>query len=547
MMNCKRMALLAYTVGAIMASVANAQSFTVSNEDAVVGDSSVAVEWSWAAGANVTGFGIDIVFDDSLLTPQTTSAGGANTVDGCLANVPLGVSLQSCNLINATTIRIALTVLGVTPIASLSPGGTITFNIEGGAVAGDASPLDASLASVVPSGTSVALNGGGVDILAAPAPAITVSPTSQAFTAPQGSTDSRTFTVTNSGNASGLTVSSAGISGTDTSNFSVTSNSCPTTGGLGVSATCSIVVQFTPSAIDTFGPASLDITSSAGPENIALTGEGTAGPAGALTIAPATYNFGDVLTNSGSSTQSFTVTNTGAVGSSVDINPITISAPFSIASTGNTCVGADLAKDESCTVSVTFTPPFDGLASETLSVSGVDGNTDTKTGTSALSGTGVTEPRPTSSPASGASESEVVGPEGSNDFTVVFGNTGNDDYTVSCSLTSGDTAIWSTDGSQPSSPGSPLNGSNLVVPGGSYTVTTSCDIPDTETYTATLSCVINELDLGPRGSLETFTFNYECVGLPPLPIPVDNKWALVLLALMMLMAASFGFRFMARQ
>ncbi len=539
MINFKRMALLAYTVGAMMASVANAQSFTVSSEDAVVGDSSVTVDWSWVAGASVTGFGVDIVFDDSLLTPQTTSAGGADTVDGCLANVPTGVNLQSCNLINSTTIRLSLTVLGTTPIASLSPGGTITFDIDGGAAAGDSSTLDASLASVVPTGTSVTVNDGGVDILAAPAPAITVSPTSQAFTAPQGSTDSRTFTVTNSGNASGLTVSNAAISGTDASNFAVTSNNCPTTTGLSVSGTCSIVVEFTPDAISTFGPASLDITSSAGTENITLTGDGTAGPAGALTIEPSSLDFGDVLTNSETATESFTVTNTGAVGSSVDINPITISAPFSIASTGNTCVGADLAKDESCTVSVTFTPTSDGSASDTLSVSGVDGNGDTKTGTSALSGEGVTEPRPTSNPAPGSTQSEVVGPEGSNDFTLVFGNDGNLNYFVSCSLTSGDTAIWSTDGSGPLSFGSlPANGSPVVEPGGSLTVTTSCDIPDTETYTATLSCNVGK---------ETFTYNYECVGLPPLPIPVDNKWALALLALMMLMAASFGFRFIARQ
>ena len=527
-------------------SVANGQSFSVSDQTATVGSASVAVSWSWTAGSDVTAFGVDIVFDNTFLTPQTTTSGGFETVDGCLANVPAGVSLKSCNLINASTIRVSLQNLG-TPaasIASLAPGGTITFDIASTAVVGDSSNFALTLASVVPGGTSVTLDNGAeneVEIVAAPAPILSVAPTTQAFAAANGSTDTKTFTVTNTGNADGLTVAAA-LSGADDDNFSIVSggNTCPTAApGLAQAATCTIQVQFAPDAVDTFS-ASLDLTGNGGTANVALTGTGSAGPAGAITITPAgTFDFGELLTGIEEETQVFTATNTGAAGSVVTISSAALNllfgSPLSIVA--NTCTnGTELEKGESCLVTVKEAPIATGTAERTLTVTGADANSTALSDSVKIKGEGIEEARPTSNPAAGtsaASQSEIVGPEGSNDFTVVWGNAGNVSYDLSCALSGSDTSnVWSL-----------ADATATVAADGSHTVTTTCALPDTETYTETLTCTVTK----PDQETLTYTHNYECVGLPPLPVPVDNKWALALLALMMLMAASFGFRFIARQ
>jgi len=376
-------------------------------------------------------------------------------------------------------------------------------------------------------------------ITSAPAPALSLSTTSETFSAALGSTTTKTITVTNSGNADGLT-GAFSFSGTDVGRFSDTSNStCGDTIQLAQGASCTIEVEFNPGT--TGSPpisfsAKLDVTTNGGDESVDLDGTGTAGPAGVITITPAgPFDFGDILTGVEEPTQEFTVTNTGQPGSVVTIATAELSlllgSPLSI--TENTCIqtGTDveLEKDETCSVTVKDAPTSDGLSERTLTVTGTDANSTQLSDSVQIDGTGVTEARPTSDPDAGTSESVVVGPEGSNDFTIDWGNEGNDSYSVSCGLIGDyDTAVWSVTGGS----------ATEVTPGGSHTVTTSCSLPDAETYTATLEC-----DLGQ----ETATFEYECVGLPPLPIPVDNKWALTLLALMMLLVAGFGFRFFARQ
>lgn len=480
----------------------------------------VSVAFENTAGGDVVAFQLDINFNGTNLTADVTNCG---------LNLPA---------ITCSAAASKVTIVGDGSLQTIASGslGSIAFAIaNNNALIGTSEALTISgqlfsddQGNPVAAGT---MTNGSISITAAPAPAITVAPDPGTFSAAIGSSDDEVFTITNSGNADGLLVSGVIVSneaGSEAFGLVDGTNTCPSVApGLAQGATCTVTVRFTPAVLGA-KTASLAITSNAGNKNITLNGTGTAGPAGALTITPAPYNYGNVLTNSETPTQSFTVTNTGAAGSSVDISTITVAAPFGIAGTGNTCATADLAKDETCTVSVTFTPTADGAAAGTLSVSGIDGNGDTKTATSALSGTGVTEARPTADPASGTTESEVVGPEGSFDFTVLFGNEGNQSFDVACSLTSGDNTIWTVTG----------GASTTVDAGATHTVTTTCTLPDTETYEATVSCSIGQ---------QTYTYNYECVGLPPLPVPVDNKWALALLALMMLMAASFGFRFIARQ
>ena len=486
----------------------------------------VSIPVSFTNNGAVVGFNFDITYDTTVITAVDLSNCNGNDMD------PGGVT---CNSPSAGTISIAVATFPLANVASTQIG-TIDFTISGTAplapttlTVANASFSDASAGAVSP-GT---LTNGTITVQAAPAASIAVTPTTGTFAAENGSGTNQLFTVTNDGNADGLLVTSATISGADADNFEIVSllggSPCPSTGdGLAVGATCGIAVRFSPDSVGNF-TASLDIVSNGGNESIALNGTGTLGPAGSIKVTPpSTVDFGELLTDLETESIVFTAQNLGDVDSVVAITSVSLSsgAPYSI--TANACDGAELGYQETCTVTVKFAPTSDGVATSALTVSGTDINDTPYSDTSAMTGKGVTKPIPTSNPVSGTSESEIVGPEGSNDFTVVWGNDGNEAYDVSCSLTDGyDSDVWSV-----------TNATATVEPGESHTVTTACSLPDTETYTETLTCSIGE------GSS---TFNYECVGLPPLPVPVDNKWALALLALMMLMAASFGFRFIARQ
>src|SRR5205085_4067586 len=90
-----------------------------------------------------------------------------------------------------------------------------------------------------------------------------------------GSTSAaQTVTLTNSGNAA-LTISSIGLSGTNSGDFAQT-NTCPSSSStLAAGASCTISVTFTPTATGTRS-ASVTITDNAGgsPQLVALTGTG---------------------------------------------------------------------------------------------------------------------------------------------------------------------------------------------------------------------------------------------------------------------------------
>ena len=110
------------------------------------------------------------------------------------------------------------------------------------------------------------------------APAMTASPTSLNFGERLVGTSgtSQTVTVKNTGSAP-MTVSGASVGGTNASDFSVVSGSCGSSVAAG--ASCSIAVNFTPSAAGTRS-ASLSIShnAAASPQVIGLGGTGTAPP-----------------------------------------------------------------------------------------------------------------------------------------------------------------------------------------------------------------------------------------------------------------------------
>ncbi len=89
-----------------------------------------------------------------------------------------------------------------------------------------------------------------------------------------------------------------------------------------------------------------------------------AGAPPAVALAPASLTFGPQLTSSTSSAKVITVTNTG--GAPLTVASLSASGPFSVA--GNTCLGAPVGGNQSCTVRVAFSPVVSGTVTGTLSI-----------------------------------------------------------------------------------------------------------------------------------------------------------------------------------
>jgi hypothetical protein len=221
-----------------------------------------------------------------------------------------------------------------------------------------------------------------VSSLAPAVPAMTLSPTTEAFGSQQVGTESApaTVTVTNSGNAT-LTVTnvtvSAGFVETDT---------CVGTPVL-AGGTCTVSVSFAPLGT---GPQTGALTVygnvAGGQATAMLSGTGTT-PA-SVVLTPGSLSFASTLVGQTTAAQNVTVSNTG--GNAATVQSIAASVDFAV--TANTC-GSSLASDVGCTVSVTFTPTATGARSGTLTV--VD---SVGTQIATLSGTGEAAATDTLSP-----------------------------------------------------------------------------------------------------------------------------------------------------
>lgn len=198
----------------------------------------------------------------------------------------------------------------------------------------------------------VALSGTGTQAGTGFAPT-TLAFGSQAISVP---TSPMTTVLTNTGTST-LNIASILSTGPNAADFAVSSTTCGTT--LGTGLTCNVSVVFTPS-LASAETANLSFTDNApgSPQAVPLTGTGIA----TLTIvlAPSSLTFPATVVNQSSPTQAITVTNPN------DVSSITFA---SIAVTGgntgdfsqtNTC-GTTLAAKGICTVTVTFKPTATGV------------------------------------------------------------------------------------------------------------------------------------------------------------------------------------------
>jgi hypothetical protein len=191
---------------------------------------------------------------------------------------------------------------------------------------------------------------------------------------------SQSVTLTNLA-SSELMLNSVAITGTNSGDFAIQSNTCGTAVPAGTS--CTVGITFTPAAKGARS-ASLLFTdgATASPQMVALTGTGIGTAPPAVSLAPKSLTFPAQPVSTSSSQMTVTLTNTGDLGLTVNGIVFQGANPGDFTQTNN-C--SDVAGGTSCSINVTFTPGASGSRSATMQI--VD-NTANSPQPLAVSGTG---------------------------------------------------------------------------------------------------------------------------------------------------------------
>lgn len=319
-------------------------------------------------------------------------------------------------------------------------------------------------------------------------PAASFSPPSFAFGSVNVGMPSspQTVTLTNTGNQT-LTISSVTVDlsvGTP-ADFSLSgSSTCLTAGSLAQSASCSIIVTFTPSTQGSES-AQIDVADNApgSPQLVPMSGTGTAV---GVSLSPSSLPFANTSVNSSSAVMTSTLSNTGNLALAISSLTITGANPtdFVIVSNQTTCpTNGSVSAGNSCVIAVQFTPQSSGPLSASVSITD---NAASSPQTIALSGTG-TQPNVQFSPTAMNFGSVNTG-SASTPVTVTLTNTGNQALTISSVTinpsvgTPADFAFTTT------------SGSNTCASIGSLGANGTCTI--TVTFTpATLGSITGEVDV----------------------------------------------------
>ena len=193
----------------------------------------------------------------------------------------------------------------------------------------------------------------------------------------------QTVTATNSGTAS-LHITSVSVTGTNASDFAINANTCAGA-NLAPGGSCTLSVTFTPGAAGSRSASlSFGDNAPASPQTIPLSGTGIV-PTPGISFNPTSVSYAAQAMGTTSAAQTVTVTNNGSA--SLHITTVTLGGTNAadFAKTADTCTGATVAINATCSVSVTFTPSATG--SRTASLSFVD-DAPSSPQTVALSGSG---------------------------------------------------------------------------------------------------------------------------------------------------------------
>jgi Abnormal spindle-like microcephaly-assoc'd, ASPM-SPD-2-Hydin len=378
------------------------------------------IQWSWGLapvdGNPYTNAGIQKVTTNilnSFINGQGPSVGLApNSLAFGNQNMGTSSAAQTVTVSNSGTAALNITSITITGTnasdfaqtnncpATLAANTSCTISVIFTPGATGTRTASVTLTDNAPSSPqTIALSGTGV----APAPAVTLNPTSLTFSSQNVGTTSaaQTFTLTNSGAAS-LTISSIALTGTNAGDFAQTNN-CPAS--LAASASCTVSVTFKPTATGT-RTAAVTLTDNAAnsPQMLALSGTGiTSAPA--VTLNPTSLTFSSQNVGTTSAAQTVTLTNSGTASLTISSIALTGTNAGDFAQTNN--CPASLAASTSCTINATFTPTATGTRTAAVTLTDNAANSPQ---TVALSGTGVAPaPAVTLNPTSLTFSSQNVG------------------------------------------------------------------------------------------------------------------------------------------
>lgn len=361
--------------------------FTLSNDTCMTSQSTLnppndqcSVDITFAPSANRgENASLDITDDD--LTDgatQNIALGGTGVATEFSLSGPIDFGDQRVGTISGDQVE---TVTNNTDYPANPSGPSITgsgsgdFNLDGNNCSGNVAAtctinvnfqptgLGSTSATLNAGGQSVSLTGNGVD------PNASLMPGSFPFGSQPVATTSgaTTFTLTNTG-TSPLTYGSMTKGGADPGDFSATDANCAATGSLGVNATCTISVAFVPTAT---GSRSAIVTlHDDDPNNptqsVTVTGNGTPSSVG---FSPSSVTFVTSIP-AGTASPVHTVTISNTTNSSLPITGMSIvgANPKNFIRSADTCTGATLGPNGTCTIHVEFTPSAAGLRTALLQV-----------------------------------------------------------------------------------------------------------------------------------------------------------------------------------
>jgi hypothetical protein len=335
-----------------------------------------------------TGNGIAVSLSPLSLTLPAQPQGSSNVEVVTLTNTGTeSVTVSSVKITGPSASEFGISGWAVTlPYGdtctgnSIAPNSTCTVGVNFSPTAAGTSNATLTFTdNAANSPQTVALIGTcAVPVVSFSAPSLTFGPQTPGTTSPVQSVN---VTDTGAGLLSLWTVTLGGPNAGDFAVFPA----LPAGGiGGGPSDTMAVGVVFTPSAAGTRS-ALLIFTDNAtnSPQTVALSGTGT-GPA--VGLSPPALTFNPQTPGTTSPAQNVTLTNTGTT--SVGISTVAIGGTNAnnFAKSADTCTGATVTPNNTCTVGVTFTPSAAGIRSASLTFTDKASNSPQSV---ALNGTGI--------------------------------------------------------------------------------------------------------------------------------------------------------------
>lgn len=181
------------------------------------------------------------------------------------------------------------------------------------------------------------------------------------------SSAAQTATMTNTG-TSAITMGT--ISLTDTTDYTISANTCPASGStLAGGASCTVSVKFNPASTGfKRGAVIINDSDPSSPQLVGLSGTGTSN----VVLSPNTIQFATTAVGVTSALTKVTLTNKTGVSITLGNPAISITGPFAVA-TSSTCTNSlVIAANGTCVINAAFKPTKVGFASGTISVNDSD-------------------------------------------------------------------------------------------------------------------------------------------------------------------------------